>query len=259
MTFFAGLHRGFAPPRTKIAINGDGDNLQLDAELSWNYEAGIRFGGQRAVSGEFSYFRLDFSNQVITAAESGGATTTLVNGGASLHEGLESSLRVNWNELADLGRWSLYTDVRHMRLSTAQFRENELYGGNRLPYAPRNTFGLIAGLRRANGPGIQLDLNSIGDRFGDRNETFMPSADGTIGLLPAYSVTNLIVDYEIRCERWSFSPTSRSRTCSTSSISLRGRRKAFSRGCSGRSTSASRSVSDGFPKTAPGHLRVSAA
>ncbi len=206
VTFFAGLHRGFAPPRTKIAINGDGDNLQLDAELSWNYEAGIRFGGQRAVSGEFSYFRLDFSNQVITAAESGGATTTLVNGGASLHEGLESSLRVNWNELADLGRWSLYTDVRHMRLSTAQFRENELYGGNRLPYAPRNTFGLIAGLRRANGPGIQLDLNSIGDRFGDRNETFMPSADGTIGLLPAYSVTNLIVDYEIRCERWELQP-----------------------------------------------------
>ncbi len=206
VTFFAGAHRGFAPPRTKIAIDSSGDNLQLDAELSWNYEAGVRFGGQRAVNGEFNYFRLDFSNQVITAAESGGATTTLVNGGASLHEGLESSLRVNWNELADLGGWSLYTDFRHMYLGTAQFLENELFGGNRLPYAPRNTFGLIAGLRQANGLGIQLDLNSIGDQFGDRNETLLPSADGTIGLLPAYSVTNLIVDYTIRRERWELQP-----------------------------------------------------
>ncbi len=206
VTFFAGAHRGFAPPRTKIAIDSSGDNLQLDAELSWNYEAGVRLGGQRAVSGEIGYFRLDFSNQVITAAESGGATTTLVNGGASLHEGIESSLRVNWNELADLGRWSLYTDVRHMYLGTAQFRENELFGGNRLPYAPRNTFGLIAGLRRANGLGMQLDLNSIGDQFGDRTETLMPSADGTVGLLPAYNITNLIVDYKIRRERWELQP-----------------------------------------------------
>lgn len=206
VTFFAGVHRGFAPPRTKIAITSGGENLQLDAELSWNYEAGVRLGGQRAVNGEFSYFRLDFSNQVITAAESGGATTTLVNGGASLHEGIESSLRVNWNELADLGGWRLYTDVRHMYLGTAQFRENELYGGNRLPYAPRNTFGLIAGLRQPDGFGVQFDLNSMGDQFGDRNETLAPSADGTVGLLPGYNVANLIVDYRIRRERWELQP-----------------------------------------------------
>ena len=207
VTLFAGVHRGFAPPRTKIAINSSGENLQLDAELSWNYEAGIRLGGQRALRGEFSYFRLDFSNQIITAAESGGATTTLVNGGAALHEGLENTLRVNWNEFADLGKWSLYTELRHMYLGTAQFRENELFGGNRLPYAPKNTFGFIMGLRRPNdGPGIQLDFNSIGDQFGDSRETIAPTADGTIGLLPAYNVTNLMVDYRIHRERWEFRP-----------------------------------------------------
>lgn len=206
VTFFAGVHRGFAPPRTKIAIDSGGENLQLDAELSWNYEAGIRIGGQRAVRGEFNYFRLDFANQIITAAESGGATTTLVNGGASLHEGFESSLRVNWNELTDLGGWSLYTDFRHMYLSTARFGTNELFGGNRLPYAPKNTLGLIVGLRQADGFGMQLDLNSIGDQFGDNAQTVTPSADGTVGMLPAYHVTNLVVDYKIRRERWEFQP-----------------------------------------------------
>ena len=58
VTFFTGMHRGFAPPGTKIAITSSGQNLDLDSELSWNYEAGIRLAGQRAVSGEFTFFRI---------------------------------------------------------------------------------------------------------------------------------------------------------------------------------------------------------
>ena len=106
VTFFTGVHRGFAPPGTKIAITSSGQNLDLDSELSWNYEAGIRLAGQRAVSGEFTFFRMDFSNQIITAAESGGATTTVTNGGATLHQGFESSLKVHWNRVADITGWS---------------------------------------------------------------------------------------------------------------------------------------------------------
>jgi len=39
---FGGVHRGFAPPRVKDSITSAGQPLNLDAELSWNYEAGIR-------------------------------------------------------------------------------------------------------------------------------------------------------------------------------------------------------------------------
>src|SRR5688572_23311131 len=155
VSLFAGVHRGFAPPRVKDAITAGGQPLNLDAELSWNYEAGVRVQAHRAVRGEFTYFRMDFENQIIPAAQSGGATTTLVNGGETLHQGVESSLRVDYGAL--LG-WSstLYTDVRIMHLSDAQFTRNTLFGGNRLPYAPENTFSFLLGYRHRRGLGLQL-------------------------------------------------------------------------------------------------------
>ena len=206
LTLFAGVHRGFAPPGTKIAINSNGENLELDSELSWNYEAGVRLAGQRAVSGEFTLFRMDFSNQIITAAESGGATTTVTNGGATMHQGFESSAKIHWNRVADLPGWSVYTDFRHMYLPVAEFRNNELYGGNRLPYAPRQTFGVLFGIKQFGGLSFQLDLNAVAGQFGDNRETLEPSNDGTVGLLPAYQVANLAVGYEIRREAWMFEP-----------------------------------------------------
>lgn len=206
ITLFSGVHRGFAPPRTKIAITNDGDNLDLNAELSWNYEAGVRVTGSRAVRGELTYFRMDFSNQIITAAESGGATTTLANGGETLHQGLESSLRLQLDQLVDTGGWTLYTDVRHMHLATAKFRGASIYAGNRLPYAPENTFSFLVGGRRRNGLGFQLDMAYVADQFGDNEETVPGSADGTVGRLAGYELFNLMVDYRVERERFTITP-----------------------------------------------------
>lgn len=206
VTAFGGVHRGFAPPGTKVAITSDGENLDLDSELSWNYEAGVRLAGQRAVSGEFTFFRMDFANQIITAAESGGATTTVTNGGSTIHQGFESSVKVHWDRLADLSGWHVYTDLRHMYLPTAIFTDNDLYGGNRLPYAPRQTFGLLFGVRQFGGLSFQIDLNAVGSQFGDNRQTVEPSPDGTIGVIPSYRIANLSLGYEIRRERWVFEP-----------------------------------------------------
>lgn len=205
ITLFSGVHRGFAPPRTKIAITNDGGSLDLDAELSWNYEAGARFRVNRTVNGEVTFFRLDFENQIVTAAESGGATTTLANGGETLHQGVETSIRVNWDEVVN-SPWLVYTDLRHMYLSKAEFTNNELFRGNRLPYAPRNTFTFLLGVRQRRGFGFQVDLSHIADQFGDNNEMVAPSNDGTVGLLPSYTVFNVTADYSIRRERFEFTP-----------------------------------------------------
>ena len=70
MSLFAGAHRGFAPPRTKDALiyadatvpSGaqvpDLIPLQLDAERSWNYEAGVRLAPRPAISFEITTFAL---------------------------------------------------------------------------------------------------------------------------------------------------------------------------------------------------------
>lgn len=206
VTFFTGIHRGFAPPGTKIAITSDGENLELDSELSWNYEAGVRVAGQRAVSAEFTFFRMDFSNQIITAAESGGATTTITNGGATLHQGFESSARIHWNRLADFAGWSVFTDFRHTFLPMAEFTDNAVFGGNRLPYAPEHLFGATISVRQFGGLSFILDVNTVGSQFGDNRQTVEPTPDGTIGQLPAYQVANLTVGYEIGGERWALEP-----------------------------------------------------
>lgn len=200
LTLFSGVHRGFAPPRTKIAITNDGENLQLDPELSWNYEAGARYTSPRGIRAELTYFRLDFDNQIITAAESGGATTALINGGETLHEGLESSFRIHWEQLADLRGWTLFTDVRHTALTKAKFTRNALFGENRLPYAPKQTFSYLLGARREQGLGFQLDMSHSGGQFADNRETLAPSADGTVGRIDSYNVFNLMVDYTIERE-----------------------------------------------------------
>jgi len=205
LTFFGGVHRGFAPPRTKDAITRDGEALDLDAELSWNYEAGVRIGPGRALTGEVTFFRLDFQNQIIPAALSGGATTTLTNGGQTLHEGVEAAVRVDWK------RWLkapgfLFTEFRAMHLSRAEFTGNSLYEGNRLPYAPRNTFSVLFGYRQPNGIGFQVDSSYIGDQFGDNLNTFIPSPDGTVGALPGFTVWNMGLDYTLRRERVQLQP-----------------------------------------------------
>jgi Fe(3+) dicitrate transport protein len=205
VSLFAGLHRGFAPPRVKDAITAGGQPLNLDAELSWNHEAGVRVQAHRAVRGEFTYFRMDFQNQIIPAAQSGGATTTLVNGGETLHQGIESNLRVDYGALLSWSS-SLYTDVRFMRLTDAKFTRNTLFGGNRLPYAPENTFSFLAGYRHRRGLGLQLDATYVGSQFSDNNRTIAPTTDGTIGLVPSYTLWNLNADYTIQRERIQLRP-----------------------------------------------------
>ncbi len=200
VSLFAGVHRGFAPPRVKDAITSAGQPLNLDAELSWNYEAGVRVQAHRAVRGELTYFRMDFQNQIIPGAQSGGATTTLVNGGETLHQGMETNLRVDYGALLGLSS-ALYTDVRFMHLGDAKFTRNTLFGGNRLPYAPENTFSFLVGFRQRQGFGVQLDATYVGSQFSDNNQTVSPTNDGTIGLVPSYTLWNVNADYTIQRER----------------------------------------------------------
>lgn len=205
LALFGGVHRGFAPPRVKDAITTAGQDLELDAELSWNYEAGVRWMANRAVRGEFTFFRLDFDNQIIPGAQSGGAVTTLVNAGQTLNQGTESSLRVEWSSLL---RWSwvFYTDVRHMHLATAKFTRNALFLDNRLPYAPGQTFSFLMGLRQRQGFGMQLDSSYVASQYTDNQMTMAPSADGTVGRIPGYTVWNLNADYVMAREGFEVRP-----------------------------------------------------
>jgi Fe(3+) dicitrate transport protein len=198
LTLFAGVHRGFAPPRVKDAITRSGVSLELDAELSWNYEAGARWRLPGGMRGEATYFRTNFQNQIIPAAQSGGAATTLINGGETLHEGAEFALAS--------GAWrGFHSEARYTLLAAARF-QNGIYRGNRLPYAPRHSLSLIYGWRHKTGWRVHADGTRVGSQFADNAQTRTPSPDGTTGLIPAYWVWNLSAGRQFERERVTIEP-----------------------------------------------------
>ncbi|MBX3043008.1 MAG: TonB-dependent receptor [Candidatus Kapabacteria bacterium] len=205
ITLFAGTHRGFAPPRTKDAITNQGAALDLAAELSWNYELGLRSSLSNYVYVELTAYMLDFSNQVIPVAESaGGLGFGLVNGGSTMHRGLEFSL------MTDIGRALNHNNSIIFSLNgtytDAKFNSDRFIGGgdnpqningNRLPYAPEYTISSMIQYKTNFGIGMNLNATYVGQQFTDELNTLIPSSDGTIGLMPEYYLVDFTISYEL--------------------------------------------------------------
>jgi len=89
LQLYSSVYKGFAPAMISAAISGDGVDQKLDAERSMNIEFGFRGQAQKWTY-EGAAFRMDFSNQIVNQALSGGISKT--NGGQSLHQGAEGAL-----------------------------------------------------------------------------------------------------------------------------------------------------------------------
>ena len=207
-TLFAGVHRGFTPPRTEDVIsNTTGGVIELDPERSWNYEAGYRGRIGSALSLDAAIFRMDYANQVIPATLAGGVGATLTNGGATLHQGLEATARFDSAPLSASAHnfyvRSAYTWIPVARFAGTRFSSVSGFGtrsvtGNRLPYAPEQMLTAGAGYTHAIGLDVTIEAVRISKQFGDDLNTVEGSADGQRGLLPAYTLWNLAVNQPVR-------------------------------------------------------------
>jgi Fe(3+) dicitrate transport protein len=199
VTAFAGVHRGWAPPRTKDAINSDGEILRLEAEHSWNYEIGARASHAGMLYAEVSGFLLDFSNQIIPPAEAYGVVSdmALVNGGATRHLGVETAVTVDAARLAGL-RFRVPVSAAYTFVH-AEFRDgwNEDLEGKRLPYAPRHMLSGHIRFIHDVGLSAQVGLNYVATQFTDKLNTVSASADGTSGRIAARALVDARVGYEL--------------------------------------------------------------
>jgi len=202
---FAGVHRGFAPPRIKDAITNGGIALKLEPELSWNYELGIRANLTSFFYFELTGFLLDFSNQIIPVSESsGGSGTGLVNGGETLHRGIEGSVQFDFHKL-------IITDYQ-LTLTVSGTYSNAIYSNdrfitiddetinikdNRLPYSPEITLSGRLLITASSGIGLQFAGNYVAEQFTDQPNTTSPSPDGQTGLMPSYIVFDITGSYEV--------------------------------------------------------------
>ncbi|MEZ4406261.1 MAG: TonB-dependent receptor [Polyangiales bacterium] len=199
VTLFAGFHRGYAPPRTQDAVSAAGANLNLDAELSWNTEAGARVRLGRWLTAEANFFHIEFENQIIPPSESGGDVAAGgFNSGHSRHMGAEASVTFNLAPLVSPRntRFSLPLTVNYTWLPIATFIGG-LHNGNRLPYAPEHI--LYAQLRFIHRIGLsaQVGVTYVASQFADAENTRAGSPDGLVGQLPQYLTLDARVGYTV--------------------------------------------------------------
>jgi Fe(3+) dicitrate transport protein len=199
---FGGIHTGFAPPRTKDAISNVGEVYELEAEKSINSELGIRSQISRNVFTELTLFSMNFSNQVIPVSESSGGTGAgLVNGGSTLHRGVEFALVTDisgilkWNTLRIQQQTSLtLTDAR---FTGDRFIGGENLSGNKTPYAPSMLLNTVLSIEHMSGPGCSFVWNSVSEQFTDKINSILPSPDGRSGMIPAYQLLDVNLFYNV--------------------------------------------------------------
>ena len=208
LTVFAGVHRGFAPPRPEDVIsNTTGGAVELDPELSWNYEVGLRAAPRDGLRLEATLFRMDYENQIVAASLAGGLGSALTNAGSTLHQGLEFSGRLDTGALLRRPH-NFYLRAAYTFLPTAEYRGlrfssvagfgSRLITGNRLPYAPRHTLTASFGYSHPRGFDGFLEAVHVSRQFGDDlNFETSPRADGQLGPVPAYTVWNATANYTV--------------------------------------------------------------
>ncbi len=203
-TLFGGIHRGYAPPRVKDAVSNTGLVYHLDAEKSWNMELGIRQKTTRGTNWEITLFNMDFSNQVIPVAESaGGIGSGLVNGGATVHRGVEASAGIDLMQKIGLAEHSMYWDM-HITFVDAYFKTDRFVSQageqinirrNKTPYAPRWIFQSVLSFNHNSGLLARIAVNYTGEQFTDVLNSTEPSPNGREGIIPAYTVFDLNLAY----------------------------------------------------------------
>lgn len=185
LQLYSSVYKGFAPAMISAAISGDGVDQKLDAERSMNIEFGFRGQAQKWTY-EGAAFRMDFSNQIVNQALSGGISKT--NGGQSLHQGAEGALGY-----AITSAWSVLANATY--IPVAEFKGGTLGPiGNRIPYTPKLTGNL--GLNYSK-DGLKSFLNAyhVSSQYADSVNTVEESNDGTKGLIPSFTTLNWSVVY----------------------------------------------------------------
>jgi Fe(3+) dicitrate transport protein len=201
LTFFAGAHRGFAPPRVEDIVTNAGGIVDLDAELSWNYEIGVRARPSPGVGLELTAFRMDFSNQIVPTSVAGGVGATLTSAGETLHQGMEALVDYARPLPAGLDgyvrlAWTWLPDAEYVgtRFSGVTGFGTTRVTGNRLPYAAENlgtlTLGVGATRWRAQVEGVYT-----GEMYTDDLNTVAVTANGQRGLMPSHVVWNATLNF----------------------------------------------------------------
>ena len=191
---FGGIHRGFTPPSSGtlnvVSFGSDVEDggLDVEAEKSWNLEAGLRTSGSLLTT-ELSGFYIRIEDLVAA-----GRGTAFRNLGMARTYGVElaTSLRAFSSDNSPVAHVSytyLQTEVLDGRIQSAVVNNvpSVDISGNELPYAPRHNVTLAV-TQQIGGASLRADYRYVGDVFTDFENLDYTTGRGDTGPVPAYSV-----------------------------------------------------------------------
>jgi Fe(3+) dicitrate transport protein len=209
-TLFGGVHRGFSPARVEDILGnptaaGAPVSALVPADHSVNAELGARGFLARGLSYQLAVFRNHFSQQTVVGSVAGANLPLAV--GETLYVGTEVGgqldLAPTLNIKPDIFLRLAYTwlpvartEAPFLRLDNGQPVAGSA-AGNRLPYAPRNMVTLGLGYNHPVGFTGLLEMVYVSEQYGDFANTTAPSANGQLGLLDAYTIFNLALNYNL--------------------------------------------------------------
>lgn len=201
LTVFAGVHEGFAPPRTEDLISNTGGSVDVDAEKSTNWELGFRAKPASNLNIEATAFYNDFDNLIAVGSV---ASNVALSQGEATFAGLELAGQYDFDN-------GFYSRLAYTWLPVAEqddpFRQvsnNAVVAGsakgNRQPYAPKNTVTAALGYKMNNW-NTQLEAVHVGEQYSDFAETgSVPNnalgQTGQFGEIGSYTIWNAAINYK---------------------------------------------------------------
>lgn len=210
-TVFAGVHKGFAPPRPDRDLNVpecNGGSAQDCAivnrtrpEESTNWELGVRSRYFTGLAFEATLFQTDFDDIVIQ--DNG----RFFNGGESKQAGVELAGRVDFGPVLKTAH-NVYLSASYTNLFTAKFKkddpEENIVAGNRLPYAPKHLLSVALGYQHPVGVDARIGADHVSRQFSDGENTRIENPTGEEGTIPAYTVFNASLNFRPSGSRISY-------------------------------------------------------
>lgn len=183
-----------APPGTDII------DPNLKDARGYNFDIGYRGKLKDIVKFDISVFHLQYNNRVGVISTNGGVNRLVTNVGNSNSKGLES-----------------YIECMPIKLFSKDSKYDLIvftsYAYTDARYSTDHKLAAIKGKKVENAPnhiirtGITLGVNKflctaqvsyVGESFSDANNTLAPSLNGTVGLIPAYTVSDLTFSYKFK-------------------------------------------------------------
>ena len=181
-----------APPTT------DKIDPDLKDARGFNFDIGYRGKVKNYLQFDISGYFLQYNNRIGSITPSGASYRLMTNVGASANKGIESYIEFNAmrafskSEEIDFTLFSAYsyTDARY-----SGDHKDANTKGKKVENAPQDILrtGINFGYKKFL---FTPQLSFVSHSFSDANNTMASSANGNVGLIPSYTITDLTASYK---------------------------------------------------------------